>query len=98
MLNLILIKVAQANTNDDSFGYYMMSNYGFMGMGGGFMGGLFMLLFWLLVIIGIVYLIKYFSKNQSSEQHKSPLDILKERYARGEIDKAEFEKKKKDLI
>ncbi len=35
------------------------------------------------------------SRNQSD--NKTPLDILKERYARGEISKQEFEEKKKDI-
>jgi|SRR5680860_367411 len=99
MLDLLLIPIAHADSGGDYFGNHMMfSDFGFMGVGGGFMGGFFMLLFWALVIIGIVYLIKYFFQNQSNRQSKTPLDILKERYAKGEIEKAEFEKKKKDLI
>lgn len=93
-----LIPTVQAHTDDDFSGYHMMSDYGFMGMGGGFMGGIFMILFWVLVIVGIVYLVKYLISLQSKKQDKTPLDILKERYAKGEIDKEEFEKRKKDLI
>jgi putative membrane protein len=47
----------------------------------------------------IKWLIQTTSSRKASEQTGSgAIDILKERYARGEIDKAEFESKKKDLL
>lgn len=62
-----------------------------------------MMFFWILVIIGIVFLIKWLVEQgrmsrKTSEGEESALDILKKRYARGEIDKEEFEQKKKDLM
>ena len=76
---------------------------GMMGEWGmGWFGGLFALIFWILVIVGLVFLIKWLIQSTSrghtgNAGGNRALEILKERYARGEIDKAEFETKKTDL-
>ncbi len=74
-----------------------MGNYGNM-FGWGFGGGIMMLVFWIVIIFLIVWAIKEFSGKRNSNSKSSALDILKERYAKGEISKEEFEAKKKDLI
>ena len=60
---------------------------------------LYMIVIWIIVIAGIVLLINWLIKqNQPPKTNeKSAMDILKERYAKGEIDQGEFEAKKKDL-
>jgi putative membrane protein len=52
-----------------------------------------------LVIVGVVWLVKSFvaGNGGASGKGKSALDVLKERYARGEIDQQEFEQKRRDL-
>lgn len=73
------------------------SDWGYNMMGGAF-GGIVMLFFWILFIVFIVWIIKEVSgKNFNSSSSSKALDILKERYAKGEINKEEFEAKKKDL-
>ncbi|GAB4535834.1 MAG: hypothetical protein Fur0020_03430 [Thermodesulfovibrionia bacterium] len=68
------------------------------GWGYGF-GGIFMILFWVLVIVGIVYLVKLIvGGTKTEERREDAIEILKKRYARGEISKEEFEEKKKDLV
>ncbi|MEK7501309.1 MAG: SHOCT domain-containing protein [Patescibacteria group bacterium] len=82
-----------------------MMNFGFTPFGG--FGWIFMIVFWGLVIWAIIALARgsfggshMCRHNHGDDAHgkeKSPLEILKERYAKGEIDKKEFEDKKKDL-
>lgn len=82
----------------------MMGYGGWGGMmngweGFGIIGWLTMIIFWILIILGVVALIRYLggTRQSSTDKDKTPLDILKERYAKGDIDKKEFEEKKKDL-
>lgn len=75
--------------------------YGQWGMGYGY-GGIFMILWWILIIVGIVAVVKWLTTSASGRAgrqvaDKSALDILKERYARGEIEQEEFQRKKREL-
>ena len=68
------------------------------GWGMGF-GWIFMILFWALVILGVIYLVKLLAGGSKvSKSNESAIDILKKRYAKGEISKEEFEDRKKDIL
>ncbi len=78
-----------------------MMGWGYGGYGMGILGGLMMLLFWGLVIIGLILLVRWLwnqgRHGSGSVAPEAPLDILKRRYARGEINKEEFDRMKQDL-
>lgn len=60
-------------------------------------GMMIMLLFWVLVIVGLVLGIRWLISQGKEPRSDSALEILRQRYARGEINKDEFEAKKRDL-
>jgi putative membrane protein len=60
-------------------------------------GGIWMLIFWGGLIGLIVWGITRLTRRDNSTPRNGPLDIAKQRYARGEINKEEFDQMKKDL-
>ncbi len=76
-----------------------MMMYGF---GYGWMGYLMMFIFWGIIIVGAFALIRWLVQNTrgggQAPQGGGALDILKERYARGELSKEQFESMKKDIL
>jgi len=76
---------------------------------GSMMGGMwfFSILFWVLIIVGVVFLTQWFLQRKQnadgseitsfSENRESALDILQKRYAKGEIDQETFEQMKKHI-
>jgi putative membrane protein len=81
-------------------GWGGMMGPGMMGFGFGGLMMIPMIIFWGLLIWGFVWLVRGAGgccAPSPSDRADSALDVLKRRYAKGEIDKQEFEEKKKDL-
>jgi len=60
------------------------------------------MIFWIVAVIAVILFIRWLISRERGhaslpDQKETALDILKKRYARGEIDKEEFEQKKRDL-
>lgn len=72
---------------------------GMMGWDGGGWGfGLMHVLWWVFLVVGVVALVRWTGpRHYHHGGEDRALAILRERYARGEIDKAEFEDRKRDL-
>lgn len=69
----------------DSMGWWMI------------FGGIWMVLFWGLIIWFLAWAITRVGRTDSGSSARSPLDIARERYARGEITKEEFDRLRRDL-
>ena len=79
----------------------MWNGYEGWGWGWGF-GLLHMLGFWILLIVAVMLIVRWLGgvpgrSESGHEVRETALDILKKRYAKGEINKEEFESKKRDL-
>ncbi len=64
-------------------------------------GTLVSILIWVLIAVAVVEIVHaIFSTRHRAlpPEAKSPLDILNERYAKGEISKEEFDQKKADIL
>ena len=109
LLTFLLFTIALFS-RDEALGQWQ-GGYGGWHMGPGMMGGwgmgwfgsIFMIAIWVLVIVGLVFLVKWLiqaSRGGAGVVRSSPraIDILKERYAKGEINKEEFEEKKRVLL
>jgi putative membrane protein len=71
-----------------------------MGSESMFFGSGFMWIFWLLLIVVIIVLFKIFTRTDSRSNNSaedSPLEILKKRYARGDINEEQFKRRRKEL-
>jgi putative membrane protein len=79
----------------------IMMHWDGYGWGMGF-GWVFMILFWVLVVGGSVLLVRWIAsygekKGRGPQSSETALDILKKRYARGEITRDDYERMKKEI-
>ena len=78
---------------------WAMGHHGMMGGG----MGIVTIIFWIILIVAVVLLFSVAvngvrGAKQNREDASNPLEILNQRYARGEIDKVEYEEKRRDLL
>ena len=83
----------------DYYGPHMMWNSGWYGM---FFGPILMIVFIGIAVVVVVLLVRWLGGStpgigSSTPSMRDPMDILKERFARGEIDKEDFEERRKVL-
>lgn len=65
----------------------------------GLLQAIFSIAWWAFVIVAIVYVVRWLRSAEAhpAKEGRSALEVLRVRYARGEIDKREFEEKKRDI-
>jgi len=91
-----------APTVNDTFGHGMMWGYGQWGGFGMVLGPIFMVLILVGIVGGVVYLFRSLGGGAGGSGERDSvsraIEILNERYARGEIDAGEYEERKKRLL
>lgn len=94
---LLVLAVVPAGVQEWSPGPWgMHPMWGWWGIWGfGMM--LFVFLFWALVIVALILGIRWLVRQGKPAGSDSALEILRQRYARGEINREEFEAKRRDL-
>ena len=92
------ILASSAAFADQQTGYYGHPMWG-GGWHGWFIGPIMMMLFLVIAVALVVFFMRRADSGPTTRDpsQNSPLDILKERFARGEIDKTEFEERQKVL-
>lgn len=78
------------------WGYGMMGSYGGWGMG---IGWLLMIIVWIAIVVFLFILVRHLVGGHHGDFRpgRRALDILDERYARGEIDQDEYKRRRADL-
>ena len=96
-----ILALAQNGYNDRNWGWMGSMMGGFWpGMGGGF-SMFFGWIFWIVLIVLAVWLIKSMvggDRRWHEKKEDSAIETLKQRYAKGEINRQEFEEKMKDIM
>lgn len=90
VVTLVLLAVTSALAQAP----YPYSTWHMMGYG---FGGMFISFFYLILIGLVVYLVVHAARSHAGQDHEKPVDILKKRYARGEITKEQFDQMRKDI-
>ena len=105
LLTIPAIAFAQSQPAAQGYPYYPFMHYNMMGYGYGY--GFFpfeilMVVWWVIIIVLIVSVIRWIvgGRHHRHWMHGSSnaLDILKERFAKGEIDKKEYEERSNKLM
>ena len=97
-LALVLLAPPSALAQDRGWeGQWGMHPMMFMWGAGGLVMMLMMLVFWGLVIAGLVLGVRWLAGQGHPARRDEAFEILRQRYARGEIDQQEFETRKRDL-
>jgi putative membrane protein len=61
-------------------------------------GPLFVIVFWALVLAGLVLLVRWLFPRVQARSSDPALEVLRRRYAQGEISREEFETRRRDLF